>query len=238
MLADGPTSRSLGHMAAGILAEGHSRAAILDFILDQLPRWRDRPNRPPRTNETSLTSQLCAHLISATRKTPGWDCLQFRVEEADEALPARKADLVAAPAVDTLIVEGRTYTDFDTILPVECKRLPIPRGTKRDEREYVVTKVGSGGGIQRFKEGKHGAAHQRAALIAYVQDQTFDHWRGKIGDWIDELQTAGVPGWSSADALALEREDLKAGLAVHESVHIRQNLPPIQLRHMWVRMGK
>lgn len=236
MLADGSTSRALGQLASGVLAEGRSRAAILDFILDQLPRWRDRPDRPQRTSETTLTSQLCAHLNSATRKTPGWDCLQFRVEEADETQASRKVDLVAAAAGDALIVQGRSYSDFETILPIECKRLPIPAGTGRDEREYVITRVGVGGGIQRYKEGKHGAAHVRAALIAYVQGQSFDHWRASIEGWIRDLHTAGSPGWSPADGLVTQRQDPVAGVAIHESVHSRANLPAIHLRHLWVKM--
>lgn len=236
MLADGSTSRTTGQSASGIIAEGRSRTAILDFILDQLPRWRDRPDRPPRTSETTLTSQLCAHLNSAARNTPGWDCLQFRVEETDETQASRKIDLVAAAAGDALIVQGRSYTDFETILPVECKRLPTPAGAGRDEREYVVTHTGVGGGIQRYKEGKHGAAHERAALIAYVQEQSFDHWLTLIGGWIRDLYSAGRPGWSSADALVCQEHDNVVGIATHESVHSRLNLPAIHLRHLWVRM--
>lgn len=236
MLADGSTSRSLGQLAPGVLAEGRSRAAILDFILDQLPRWRDRPDRPARTGETALTSQLCAHLNSTARKTPGWDCLQFRVEEADETLASRKIDLVAAAAGDALIVQGRSYSDFETILPIECKRLPIPAEAKRDEREYVITRKGVGGGIQRYKEGKHGAAHIRAALIAYVQEHSLAHWSTRIGGWIRDLHTAGSPGWSNADTLVLQKEDNVAGISVHESVHCRTDLPAIHLLHMWVKM--
>lgn len=236
MLADRPTSCTLGQLAPGILAEGRSRIAILDFILDQLPRWRDRPDRPPHTSETMLTSQLCAHLNSATRKTPGWDCLQFRVEETDERQASRKIDLVVASAGDALIVQGRSYSDFETILPIECKRLPIPSGTRRDEREYVITRVGAGGGIQRYKEGKHGAAHVRAALIAYVQEYSFDHWLSLIEGWIRDLHIAGTSGWSSADALITQRQDPVAGIAIHESVHSRVNLPAIHLRHLWVKM--
>lgn len=236
MLADRPTSTALGQLGSGVLSEGRSRAAILDFILDQLPRWRDRPDRPARTGETALTSQLCAHLNSATRKTPGWDCLQFRVEEADETLASRKIDLVAAAAGDALIVQGRSYSDFETILPIECKRLPIPAGGDRDEREYVVTRVGVGGGIQRYKEGKHGAAHVRAAIIAYVQEHDFDHWFTLIGNWIRDLHIAGSPGWSPADTLLIQKQDDTTGIAVHESVHNRTNLPEIYLRHLWVKM--
>lgn len=236
MLADRSTATISGQLGSGVLAEGRSRAAILDFILHQLPLWRDRPDRPPRTSETTLTSQLCAHLNSAARKTPGWDCLQFRVEEADETQASRKIDLVAAAAGDALIVQGRSYSDFETILPIECKRLPIPAGAGRDEREYVVTSVGVGGGIQRYKEGKHGAAHVRAALIAYVQEQSFDHWLVLIEGWIRDLHNAGSPGWSPADALVTQEQDAVTGIAVHESVHSRVNLPEIQLRHLWVRM--
>jgi hypothetical protein len=236
MLADGSTSRALGHLAPGVIEEGRSRTAILDFILDQLPRWRDRPERPHKTNETGLTSQLCAHLNSAARKTSGWDCLQFRVEEADETHSSRKVDLIAASAGDSLVVEGRSYHDFETILPIECKRLPTPSGTGRDEREYVVTGTGIGGGIQRYKEGKHGATHVSAALIGYVQEQNFDHWFTLIGGWIRDLCSAGTPGWSDADALVSKEQDDDAGTAEHESVHSRIGLPAIHLRHLWVRM--
>lgn len=237
MLADGSISCASGQLASGVLAEGRSRAAILDFILDQLPRWRDRSDRPPRTNETALTSQLCAHLNSATRKVSGWDCLQFRVEEADEAQVSRKVDLVAAAAGDALVVQGRAYSDFETILPIECKRLPTPTGAKRDEREYVITNLGVGGGIQRYKEGKHGMAHVRAALIGYVQEHSFDHWLSMIGGWIQDLCTAGTPGWSPSDALVLEVQDAVTGIAVHESVHSRVNLPDIHVRHLWIKMA-
>lgn len=236
MMADRTTSIAIGQIGSGVLEEGHSRIAILDFILDQLPRWRDRPDRQRRTAETALTSQLCAHLNSITRKTPGWDCLQFRVEEGDEIEPSRKVDLVAAPAGDALVVEGRNYSDFETILPIECKRLPTPVGAKRDEREYVVTHAGVRGGMQRFKEGKHGAAHVRAAIIAYVQEQSFDHWLALIGGWIRDLHTSGSPGWSHADALVTQKMDDLVGIAVHQSVHNRFSLPAIHLSHLWVRM--
>jgi hypothetical protein len=236
MLADGTISHASGQLDSGVLAEGRSRAAILDFILGQLPRWRDRPDRPLCTNETKLTSQLCAHLNSAARKASGWDCLQFRVEEADEMQGSRKYDLVVAPAGNDLIVQGRSYSDFETILPIECKRLPTPAEKGRDEREYVATRVGVRGGIQRYKEGKHGAAHVRAALIAYVQEQSFNHWLDLIGSWIRDLYTADSPGWSPADALVTQWQDPVAGIAVHESVHSRKELPVIHLRHLWVRM--
>jgi hypothetical protein len=238
MLADRPALATFGELGSGILANGRSRIAILDFILSQLPTWRDRSDRPVITGETGLTSQLCAHLNSAARKTKGWDSFQFRVEEADETSASRKIDLVVAACGDELIVEGRNYADFETILPIECKRLPIPTASDRDEREYVFSNKGIRGGIQRYKEGKHGAKHIRAALIAYVQEHSFDHWFNRVEEWIRELHTTGNPGWSPADELVKHSLDIDAGVAVHESVHTRgSELPEIQLRHMWVMMA-
>ena len=236
MLADGSNFRPTGKLAAGVLNAGHSRAIILDFVASQLPVWRDRAERPARTSETMLTSQLCAHLNSAARKMPGFDCLQFRVEEADETEISRKIDLIAAPAGDALIVEGRSYVDFDPIVPIECKRLPIPSGAGRDAREYVVTCTGIGGGIQRYKAAKHGAAHTQAGLIGYVQADTLEHWFDQIQAWISELYAAATPGWSLEDLLVKHAADIAAGTANHRSVHSRIDLPDIHIRHMWIKM--
>jgi len=236
MLADGSNFRPTGKLAAGILDSGHSRAIILDFVASQLPAWRDRADRPARTSETMLTSQLCAHLNSSARKTRGFDNLQFRVEEADETEISRKIDLVAAPAGDALIVEGRSYVDFDPIVPIECKRLPIPSGAGRDPREYVATRTGIGGGIQRYKAAKHGAAHTQAGLIGYVQADTLEHWFNQVQSWIRELCAAATPGWSLEDLLVKHAADTVARTANHRSVHSRTDLPHIHIHHMWIKM--
>ena len=145
-------SRS-GALSPDIHLQATSLYALLDFVSDELPNWRDREDRKSETSETSLTSQLCNHLNSASRRSPGWDFLQFRTEVPDERKRGRTLDLVAAPCDAIVWIEGRRHTDFDTLLPIECKRLPTPKENDRDEREYVVTRRGSTGGIQRFKAG-------------------------------------------------------------------------------------
>lgn len=141
------------------------RLALLEFIATELPKWRDDPKRPVETAETSLTSRLCAHMNSATRKSGGWDFLQFRVEEPDEIVGGRKLDLVPAPSAATIWIDGREYTQYTPLIPIECKRLPIPASATRDEREYLYSAHSSTGGIQRFKAGHHGAAHTIGAMI-------------------------------------------------------------------------
>jgi len=211
---------------------------LLVFIAAELPRWRDRAERESATAETILTSQLCAHLITAARLSAGWDSLQFRVEEPDEKEKGRKIDLVAAPCGATIWIDGRRHTDFDTLIPIECKRLPTPKGDKRDEREYVFNQHASTGGIQRFKKGHHGAAHSLAGMIGYIQENTAKHWHECVTSWIDQLSDRAEPGWTSEDHLQIEGDDEELGLAVFSSNHERAStLPEIELRHLWLQMN-
>lgn len=235
-LSDAPT-RS-GTLRYDVQLPATSRHELLDFIADELPQWRDRPERRNETSEASLTSQLCAHLNSAARHSDGWDILQFRIEEPDEQNKNRKIDLVPAPCGTTICIEGRRHTDFDPLLPIECKRLPTPTGEDRDEREYVINRHASTGGIQRFKAGHHGSTHTLGAMIAYVQEDSAMLWDKRVAGWIKDLVDSGHPGWTAADFLHLEREVKAQRLAVFRSLHPRDNsLREIELRHLWLQMN-
>ena len=239
MLADlQDTIPQSGYLNKEVHLLATSRYELLNFIAGELPRWRDRGDRKVETAETALTSQLCAHLNSAARHSTGWDFLQFRIEEPDEQNKGRKIDLVPAPCAATVWIEGRRHTDFDTILPIECKRLPTPIGKDRDEREYVINRQASTGGIQRFKAGHHGATYGLAAMIAYVQKETTMFWSKHVAKWIKELVEAGEPGWGTGDFLRLEQNNEEQGMAVYRSLHARDNdLGEIELRHLWLQMN-
>jgi len=159
-------------------------------------------------------------------------------EEPDEQSRGRKLDLIPAPCDATVWVEGRRYIDFDPLLPIECKRLPTPNDTERDEREYVFNQYASTGGIQRFKSGHHGAAHKLGAMIAYVQRENRVFWHSQVAERIMELVKLGQPGWSANDLLQLEQEDETLKLVSLRSSHAREkDLPEIELRHLWVQMN-
>jgi hypothetical protein len=213
------------------------RFSLLDFIAGELPKWRDDPQRPADTAETSLTSRLCAHMNSATRKSGGWDFLQFRVEEPDEVAGGRKVDLVPAASAATIWIDGREYTQYAPLLPIECKRLPVPPGVTRDEREYLFSAHSSTGGIQRFKAGHHGAAHSVGAMIGYIQDRDIDFWDGQMRAWLQGLIDAPVAGWTITDALNITSRNTAARSALLESMHTRNGgLPDIHLHHLWIDM--
>lgn len=238
MLADFPITVQAGGLDPEVQLPGTARCELLDFIAEQLPCWRDNPTRPSRTAETDLTDQLCDHLNSAARMLDGWSWCQFRTEVPDETSPGRKIDLAPKPCGAVLVIKGRRHTQFDMLLPIECKRLPTPKGTDRDEREYVVTASGTTGGIQRFKSGFHGAKHCVGAMIAYVQDQTFAYWLKQVNGWIVSLAAAGDSEWSLSDSLTSANDDPSAGLRALDSHHRRANgLTAISLRHLWIRMN-
>lgn len=226
-----------GVLAAGLHRPAAWLIALIEFIAEQLPVWRDRSDRRRVEGETLLTSQLCAHLNSAARRSPGWDVLQFRMEEPDAVKQSRRIDLAPAPAGETIWIEGRRYSDFDPLLPIECKRLPTPSGAGRDKREYLRVSKGSTGGVQRFKAGHHGAAHTQGAMIGYVQDGSLASWVKRIDAWIGALVRASVAGWTADDRLRLDRHDSGRRLALLISEHQReQGLPSIALRHLWIEI--
>ena len=235
-LADAQTQ--FGNLAKNIHLPGTSLYELLDFIAGELPRWRDRIDRPNKTSEPALTSQLCAHLNSAARLSDGWDFLQFRIEEPDEQHAGRKIDLVPAPSGATVWIEGRRHVDFDSLMPIECKRLPTPLGKDRDEREYVFNQKASTGGIQRFKDGHHGAAHLLGGMIAYIQEETSVIWDRRIAEWIKQMVESGQLGWSLGDLLHLKHDDEIQKICVLQSKHTRaNNLRDIELRHLWLTMN-
>lgn len=240
MLADSLTRNvQFGSFGKDVHLPATSLDALIDFIADELPRWRDRADRPAKISENALTSQLCGHLSSAARRSGGWDFLQFRVEEPDEQKSGRKIDLVASPCGPTIWIDGRRCTEFDTLLPIECKRLPTPKDKDRDEREYVINRKATTGGIQRFKAGDHGGAHMRAAMIAYVQAEKIPVWHDRVNCWISELHVSNHAGWSPKDLIEADAPARPDGLATSRSQHQRLNgLPDIGIRHLWIEMDQ
>lgn len=238
MLADeGEDSGQTGALRSGIHQPAEWLSALVGFIGEVLPGWRDDPVREIATGETKLTAQLCARLNSASRHTAGWDFLQFRREEPDEADGRRAIDLAVAPSGGVIWIEGREYTEYRTLLPIECKRLPTPSGSDRDEREYLISRFSSTGGVQRFKAGHHGAGHRRAAMIGYVQSDDIAHWQSELDGWIDGIVKDAIEHWSAADKLAMIAHDGAQRMATLRSQHLRRaGLDPVQIDHLWIEM--
>ncbi len=211
---------------------------LLEFIANELPAWRDRTDRVSESAEAALTAQLCSHLTGAARLSSGWDILQFRAEVPDEQNKGRKIDIAPSACASTIYVDGRRCTEFDILIPIECKRLPTPKQKGREEQEYVITQNSTTGGIQRFKLGHHGSHHKLGAMIAYIQHETPTTWFKTVTNWIDALAQSHGSGWTSQESLSLIKADQKTGLSIYKSTHKRsKKLTDIELRHLWLEMN-
>lgn len=237
MLADAADLGHAGYLENGTHLPSEWLSSLVGFIGSVLPSWRDDPARMAQTSETSLTAQLCAKLNSVSRHTPGWDFLQFKREEPDEVYAGRSIDLAVAPSGAVIWIAGREYSEYRTLLPIECKRLPTPNRADRDEREYLISRFNTTGGVQRFKSGHHGAAHLRAAMIGYIQDRGIPHWQSQLDMWIDGIIGEAITGWTVADKLVATSHDPASRFASLRSSHGRNSdLAPILIDHLWVEM--
>jgi hypothetical protein len=238
MLTDNFSIIQGGRLNPDIQLPSTAKLELMDFIAMELPRWRDHTERPAATAETILTGQLCDHLNSVTYYSTDWSHVQFRTEVNDEISGGRTIDLALKPRGAALIIEGRRCSQFDTLFPIECKRLPTPKAKDRDEREYVITQHGTTGGIQRFKFGYHGAAHKFAAMIGYVQELSFSHWLEQVNSWIQILATERNSQWSNSDRLQFLGDDLASRISTMKSKHDRTGgLDPCELHHLWIMMN-
>ncbi len=235
MLADSvPRSPGVGALAPGVHAPGTLLMQLVEFIADNLPRWRDHPDRRPVHSERELTDQLSSYLNSAARRS--LDLVQFLTEVPDAGQRGRFLDIAVKPSGAPIVVTGRRYTLFDVLLPIECKRLPTPQG--RDEREYVAAGEGPGaGGIQRFKLGAHGSTHALALMIGYIQEGQAPQWLTRVNHWLAELGETDAL-WAD-EHLAPMTPMAEQEVQRLRSLHRRQprGSASIELRHLWIALA-
>ena len=240
MIAD--SSRPLAGLGSPdhtVLDAGAFRREIVDFIERELPVWRDRPERPPATDEPTLNQTLCTHLNSACRRQ-SFDSIQFLQEPLQTS--GRRADIGTMPC-GTISVEGRVYYDFEQLLPIECKRLPTPPDRKRSSMEYVKGLPGHRtGAIERFKHGLHGPTNPEAVLIAYVQSVAFSHWQQTINARLAELAAAREDAglWSPEEMLTVHFADPARRRQRLVSKHRRvppAATPSLLISHLWIQMN-
>lgn len=228
-----------GKVKSGVKENQH-RTALIGFIYRTLPIWRDDPKRPDADRETTLSETLCGMLsIRAKKEIPNFHFIH------EAAATGRRSVDIAVKPDDECVLDARTYTKYETVLAIECKRLPAP--TRDREREYVSGGDKTTGGIQRFKLSEHGAGLPVAVMVGYIQRETTQIWLEKINGWLVEMA-----GSKTGDGLLWERDeksgdfryDSEAATACAISSHPRvSGTPrlheqPIEIRHLWVEMSR
>lgn len=236
MLADNFSSASVGRFDENIQLPGTFLREIVQFIAACLPAWRDDPLRQKHVKgETRLTNQLCKFLNTRSRAA-SLDHIIFYPEEPDPTKGGRTIDLAASPKSCSISINGRRFSYYDPLMPIECKRLPTPDIKKRERREYLHTRHSTTGGVQRFKAGLHGADFETGAMIGYVQSRATDAWMLTLNYWVRALAAKAIGSWVFKDAISTIIHDPANRTLVGRSVHSRSGNTDIELWHLLVEM--
>ena len=227
---------SYGQISSGIKAK-ESVLEIINFISIQLPFWRDDPNRVDEQSENKLNVQLSKFLNYRAREY----LPMFRFDHEEPQQGIRSIDISVSPETG-MVIEARTYTIYDPVLVIECKRLPAPSAER--EKEYVsgqlLDKIT--GGIQRFKLGHHGAKYELAAMIGYIQKQIDGGWIDTINKWIKEFAAKPIGDdcvWADDEMLYLLVSNAETGVIKCNSKHRRTaNNGKIEIHHVWISMRR
>lgn len=225
-----------GQIESGILRQNTVALKAIAFVRQQLPAWRDDPDRPNEQSENKLNLQLCKFLGSRARN----GCPMVRFDHEEYQAGRRSVDLSASP-VERFVMKAKTYRIYDPILVLECKRLPAP--SKDREKEYVTGgRQKKSGGIQRFKLKLHGAALDLTVMIGYIQEGSIDEWHRAINSWILELASDSQSDfciWNSDEVLGSLDQSSSKGIASCRSKHPRtnNNSTDIEIHHLWIVMN-
>jgi len=185
--------------------------SLLNFLETHLPEFSEKINIERNIHEEIINQKLLRFFSSKNQ------LFYFASENRDETeVNKSKPDIGVYEKIE--VYDDNQIRFFD----IECKRLHDVNKSK----QYVS---GTTGGIQRFKENKHGVDLPQSAMIGYVETEDFCYWYKKVNEWI-------------ADKIDDKEEYLEMltiqKIAKLQSEHTRTNpqKSKIKLIHFWLKM--
>lgn len=138
-------------------------------------------------NENAITNRLCKTLNS---KKPAEFPFHFHHQNLENDKENTSTDF-AVFGTYAYAIENNLDDDSPSLIKFEAKRLSSRLPAKR-EKEYVRGEYAGGnciknsGGIERFKNGRHGKDVINAGIVGYVQTDSPEYWFAKVNEWIQE----------------------------------------------------
>ena len=190
--------------------------SLLNFLEIHFTEFPKRIKIKRNTDERIINQKLLRFLCSKN------SLYQFIPENQDETgIEKSKPDFgVYEKEFDKNGIE--VYDDSQIrFFDIECKRLYNPLF-----KHYVKDK--KTGGIQRFKENKHGVNLPHSAMVGYVEVENFSFWHSKVNSWISD---------KDEHLQILEINKIAKLKSNHKRNIQNKSIKPIELIHFWLKMN-
>jgi len=183
-------------------------------------------------NENALTHRLCLRL---GQQKPSEFPYFFHHQNLENERANTSTDFAVYGTKDYY----NTLTQYALVV-FEAKRLTAGLPHNR-EREYAIGEYNQGrrvhnsGGIERFKNERHGKNAAVAGLIGYLQSDNYSYWFERINEWIQEEMDGPHDQsltWTVHDKLTIVQSEIR--MCQYLSNSIRLSGDSIELRHLWV----
>lgn len=214
--------------------DGRIISKVFDFVTSVLQDFEGKAD----DNENHLTNKLCKQLGF---KKPSEFPFFFQHQNIEDAKENTSTDFAAFGTYTYAKTYNKEGEEFP-LVKFEAKRLSTTLQKKR-EREYVIGEYEKGklnknsGGIERFKNLRHGKDVVHAAIIGYVQTDTFSHWVEKINGWIkDEINSPhdSKLTWDIDDYLNTNWSN--SSLCSYLSKPKRKGHEQLNMHHIWIKL--
>lgn len=192
-------------------------------------------------NENAITNRLCKSLNS---RKPSEYPFYFHHQNIENEKENTSTDFAAFGTYAYAQENDIEDDDSPSLIKFEAKRLnsTLP---KQREKEYVCGEYSDGkctknsGGVERFKNGRHGKDVINAAIVGYIQTDSPKHWLQKVNEWITEQVTSPSDSkltWNNKDSLNLDNQT--GTFSHYSSLSYRIFGDEIRLKHFWIDISK
>ena len=207
--------------------------SIYDYLSSILTSFKGKDCE----NENAITNRLCKTLNS---RKPSEYPFFFHHQNIESEKENTSTDFAVFGTFAYAVENDIEDDDSPPLIKFEAKRLNSKLPKSR-EREYVCGEYKNGmclknsGGIERFKNGRHGADVSNAAIIGYLQSDSVEFWFTRVNKWIeDQISTSSDSRlkWDATDLLV--SNSLDKPLSNYISTSSRLSGSRIRLNHFWI----
>ncbi|CAN5386268.1 hypothetical protein BH23BAC1_BH23BAC1_05640 [soil metagenome] len=228
----------VGNNSYGTL-DSAPKGKIIDTVINYVTSVLQDFEGKADDNENHLTNNLCKLL--GFKKPPEFP-FYFQHQNIESSRENTSTDFAAFGTYSFAQLTNQEGEEFP-LIKFESKRLSASLPSSR-EKEYVIgeyendSQTKNSGGIERFKNLRHGKDVNHSGLIGYIQTGTFKHWEEKVNSWIaEEIKNPhdATLVWDNNDYLKTNLANDK--INSYLSNPKRKIITELKMHHIWVQLN-